>query len=427
MSPPVIHVAQLVTTLAVGGAQATVLDSLEPPEPTDSDQPRIEMTVLAGGVGRSGTEPTLWNDSRLPTDAIEVPRLVRRISPIDDLLALCWLVGWLRQNRPDVLHTHSSKAGVLGRLAASICRIRCVHTVHGWGPVVGRRGAAGIAMRTLERLLAILCSTLVVVGQGDLKLGLKHRIGRPEQYRVIRSGVDISTGARAAAERDQVRTDLLGQRSDSEPFIVGMVARMAPQKDHATLIEAFRLANIPGSRLVLIGDGPTRLEVEQAIDTGGLRERVHLLGSRDDAARLVAGFDVAVLSSRWEGMPRSLVEAAAARVPILACRVGSVEDLIEHEVSGLWVEPGDVPAMADALAKMHTDLSTHQQMADTANTRAAEFSVEKMRQDLAELWLDVAGVPRPNPSAGEHQAQRTARRPVPRSRSRSLLRARPGS
>ncbi len=425
-----IRVAQLVTNLANGGAQATVLDS------ADMAAHGVAVTVLAGGEGRAAGS-TLWADPRLDAaDVVEVPRLVRAVSPIDDLAALWWLIRWLRRHRPDVLHTHSSKAGVVGRLAAAVAGIPCVHTVHGWGPLYSRRRVVALA-KAIERLLARLSAALIVVGTGDLRHGLDLGIGRVEQYRMIRSGVDISTGAAAANDRQAIRAELLSNtgsgravadsRTDS-PFVIGMVARMAVQKDHLTLIEAFRLANLDDAVLVLIGDGPTRATVEQAIVAAELEGRVHLLGSRPDGARLVAGFDVAVLSSHWEGMPRSVVEAAAASVPVVACEVGTVGDLIEDGVTGRVVPPSDAQALAAALTESRQRRQEHRQMAEAALGRVDDFSADKMRRDLVELWFELAAVERPTPigASPHHRGSQRAKQPQ-RLRGSRLLRRTSGT
>ena len=375
-----LRVAQIVTTMARGGAQATVVASSIP------EGSELSVTVLAG-PDRTG-EGTYWDGEELAgVDVVEVPRLVRSLSPIDDLAALVWLVRWLRRTRPDVVHTHSSKAGVLGRLAARFSGIPCAHTVHGWGPVQAARPTVRFGVISLERLLARWCRALVVVGRPDLEFGLDRGIGRAEQYRLIRSGVDTSVGLAAAEDRAAIRSEL----AVDERFVVGAVARMSRQKDHTTLLTAFAEAAIPDSVLVLIGDGPLRREVEALAETLGITDRVRFLGVRADAARLVAGFDVSVLSSNWEGMPRTIVEAAAARVPVIATDVGGVSELIEHGRTGRLVPRGDTKQLADAIRAIHREPTVAASMAEPAARRTKEFSVHKMRADLTDLWWSLSG------------------------------------
>lgn len=375
-----LRVVQIVTTLARGGAQATVIGSSGA---TGND---LEVTVLAG---RDRTdEGTYWGGEELDgIQTVVAPTLVRRLAPLDDLRALWWLTRWLRAQQPDVVHTHSSKAGVLGRIAAKAAGVPCAHTVHGWGPLASSSAAVRFAARAVEWTLAHLCDALVVVGTPDLAYGLDRRIGNPSQYRVIRSGIDTRLARTAGQGRSRVRDELdLGSR-----FVVGMVARLSAQKDHNTLLQAFAEANLADSTLVLIGDGPLRADIGHLAAELGIADRVLFLGVRPDAARLVAAFDVSVLSSRHEGMPRSVVEAAAAGVPVVATDVGSVSELIEHDVSGLLVGVAAVPELAAALTRLHRDPVLASALATAAVERVDEFSVERMREELAQLWNDLAG------------------------------------
>lgn len=386
-----IRVAQIVTTLTRGGAQATVLAA------TDQDPGEVEVTVLAGPP-KPGAD-TFWAD-RDADRVFAVPHLTRPVDPVNDLRALWWLIRWLRSNRPDVVHTHSAKAGVLGRLAAAVTGIPAAHTVHGWGPMHSDRRLVRAVALMIERAMAKLSRALVVVGTADLDLGLAAGVGRPAHYHLIRSGVDVELGRRSADHRQQIRAELLSELSelglggddngDDQTKIVGMVARMAEPKDHRTLIAAFAKADLPGSVLVLIGDGPRRPSVEAAVAEHGIDGRVLLAGARPDAARLVAAFDVAVLASRWEGMPRVVVEAAAASVPMITTDVGSVTDLIEDDVSGTVVAVGDVDALAGALSTRFARPERSLAMAAEAQRRVDGFSVEVMCRDLVVLWRALA-------------------------------------
>ncbi|MEM7273375.1 MAG: glycosyltransferase family 4 protein [Actinomycetota bacterium] len=394
-----LRVAQIVTTLARGGAQATVMASAE------MSADGVAVTVLAGPDRTD--EGSFWDDERagdagsIP-EVVEVPDLVRRPAPVKDVLALVWLVRWLRRHRPDVVHTHSSKAGVLGRLAARAVGIPCAHTVHGWGPLYATSPVARRVAVTIERVLARCSAALIVVGRADLRYGLDHGIGSTQRYRLIRSGIDTALATAAAARRDEIRSELgLGDR-----FVVGMVARMAYPKDHASLVAAVADADLGDAVLVLIGDGPERAEVERLAVAAGLGERIRILGLRPDAATVVAAFDVAVLASRWEGMPRSVVEAAAAGVPVIATDVGSVADLIEDGVSGRLVPPGDVAALAQALVDVHASPAARRIMADAARERSVEFSVDRMRRELRDLWRELAGRPSTAPDVtGDRSAR----------------------
>lgn len=384
-----LRVTQIVTTLARGGAQATVVAS------SHDLGPGVEVSMLTGPD--STAEGTYWGDPALASISIElVDDLVRAIRPAKDARAVRNLIERLRGDRPDVVHTHSSKAGVLGRLAAIAAGIPCVHTIHGWGPLDAGGALAGRAVVAVERLLARRTAALVTVGQADLDRGLELGIGRPDQYRLIRSGIELPWpgGSDRASDQPPVlapdRDAVRGELAVDGRWVVGMVGRMAAQKDQVLLVEAFGAAGMDDATLVLVGDGPTRGEVEAAVARWPDLD-IRLLGARPDGARLVAGFDLAVNASRWEGLPRTVVEAAANGVPVVATDVGATSELIRPGVSGHLVRPGDAEGLTEALCSVRSDAATTQAMAAAARRMAEGFSADRMRRDLVGLWHEVAG------------------------------------
>lgn len=385
-----LRVAQIVTTLARGGAQATVLASRA------MDHHDVEVTILAGSDDTG--EGTYWSDvDGDGRPVVAVPRLRRSVRPIDDVLAVRWLERWLCHHRPDVVHTHSTKAGVVGRIAANRAGIPVVHTVHGWGRAVdgGRRiSPASIVMQAAERALAPLARALVVVTPLDAEIGRRRRIGRPDQYRLIRSGIDLEPSLRAGRDRSRIRAEL----GVDDRFVVGTVARLARQKDLSTLVEGFAAARLDEGVLLVIGDGPLRADLMKQASSLGLDSQVRFLGARPDGARLLAAFDAFALTSRWEGLPRALVEAQAARVPVVATPVGGVAELVRDGETGLVVPVGRPDAVATALRAIADDPESAARRAVTATAGIEAFDVGRMQTDLADLWRDVAGVADPVPT-----------------------------
>ncbi len=373
-----LRVVQLITHLSRGGAQATVLAA----GPTT---PAIRIQVLAG-VHDSG-EGTLWDAARSEgIDVREAPHLRQRLAPIHDVLFLIWLVRWLRRERVDVLHTHSSKAGVLGRIAASIAGVPAVHTVHGWSFAPFPSGWKRLVVISLERWLARRSKALVVVTSLDRDLGLAVGIGRADQYVLIRSGVDLAV-SRLAGQHPEKARHALGV-ADGQ-FVVGAVARLAPQKRIEDLIDGFRLADLPDSHLHLIGDGPMRKEHEDHVRRVGLAGRVTFSGVRADAAELVSAFDVFCLTSGWEGLPRTLIEAMAAGRPVVATPVGGVAEVVDHGESGLITPVGDIESLACALRRLADDGELRARLGASGPDRVAGFDIVRMRKDLADLWFRV--------------------------------------
>lgn len=385
---PPLRVAQLITTLARGGAQATLLAS------RDMADHGATVTILAG-LDDPG-EGTYWCDLETPDDrVVEVPILHRALHPVADIRTLYWLVRWLRSTRPDVLHTHSSKAGALGRLAAAISRVPVVHTVHGWSfAAPGRKGrlerVVAKAVIALERALAHLSGALIVVTPLDIEQGLANGIGRPDQYRLVRSGVELDRPRAARHKRQELREQL----GLDDSFVVGTVGRLAAQKDLGTLIEAFAIAERDGNFeqeavLAIVGDGPDRHRLEAQSKSAGIGQQTIFLGQRPDAAELVAAFDAFVLTSLWEGLPRTIVEAMAASVPVIATQVGGVEEIVRDGETGFLVAPGDAAGVARAISCLRRDPGVGQRVAARAGDEVNAFSAERMRHDLGLVWSEL--------------------------------------
>ena len=407
MTPPG-KVFNVITKLAVGGAQETALRSC-----AGLRDAGWEVTLVTGP--ESSPEGDLFNEARrLGARVVTVTALGRRISPRADLRAVVALVRLFRRERPDVVHTHSSKAGLVGRLAARLARVPVVvHTVHGWSFHDGMAPANRAAAVALERLAARWTDAIVVVADHDRVVGCAARIGRPDAYALARSGIDLRAYRAASGARAHARA-LVGVADGA--LVVGTVTRLCRQKDPGTLLRAARLLvdACPASRLIVVGDGPLRAECERLIDDLDLRRHVTLLGSRADVAQILPAFDVFALSSRWEGLPRVVLEAMAVGVPVVASAVGGVAEAVEHRVTGLLVEPGAPAALAEALALLLQDRALAAQLSDQASSRVEGFDAGAMVRQLESLYLDLLGagrsrplrlrMPRPVSIASRHEA-----------------------
>ncbi len=383
-----LRVCQVITKLEIGGAQETVMATAE----HFAGHPMIELVTLAGTEDASGG--ALWARARdQGLDVRSVPRLRRSVRPGDDLAAMAALREAFRSIQPDVVHTHSSKAGVIGRLAARREGIPVVHTVHGWSSIrQDQNPVVRSAVVALERWLARRTDRLVVVTDLDRSIGLAAGIGTDEQYTLVRSPLAPEVVARAVASRAASRAEL-----GIEPgqVVVGSVARLAPPKDPDTLLQAFVdvAAVHPTAVLVLIGGGPRLAEVTATAASLGLADRVRVVGERPDAALLTGAFDIAVLSSRWEGLPRTVIEAAAVGVPVVATPVGGVPEIIEDEVTGLLFAPGDSAALGRALSRLIEDPVLRRRLAEAARDRVDDdFTPEGAGRRLAHQWTDTSGV-----------------------------------
>jgi len=311
-----------------------------------------------------------------------VPSLGRRISPARDALALIQLIRLLRRLRPDIVHTHSSKAGILGRWAATLAGVpHIVHTVHGYGFHPEQSRAARWAFVSLERLTGRLATSVVVlVSRANMRTGLALELFEPRRAALIRCGVPLVGFHPAAAPRPA-----------GSPLTVGMVACLKPQKAPLDFVAvAARLMKaepaLPPVKFVLVGDGVLRPAVESAIAANGLRDVVTLAGWRRDIPELLRGFDLLLHTSRWEGLPCVFMEAMATGLPIVATDVDGAPDVIEEGVTGHLLEPGDVDGLARRCLEVLRDADRRRRMGDEALHRARSWDPDSMVRRLELLY-----------------------------------------
>ncbi len=364
--PRPIRIARVIARLNIGGpAQHTVLLT------AGLDPTRFVTTLITGVVGRAEGDFTEAARAR-GVNPVVIPELGRSIRPARDLAALVKLIRLFRRLRPDIVHTHTAKAGTLGRLAARIARVPAtVHTFHGhvldgyFSPAVTR------AFLGVERLLARLTDRLVTVSPRLRTELLAMGIGRPEQVEVIPLGLDLERFRRAGPVAPALRGSL-----GLEPgtFLLGIVGRLVPIKDHASLFQAVALLQPqdPPAHLAVIGDGEERLRLEAIASRLGLDRRIHFLGWRTDLETILQELDVVICASKNEGTPVALIEAMAAGVPVVSTDVGGVADLIAHGETGWLVRPGDPPSLAHAIRRLLGDQGLRARLAAAGRPVALE-------------------------------------------------------
>lgn len=377
-----VSVVHIVTDLSVGGAAETAIAicALLPKE-------EFEVTLLTG-MSRAHTDLRGYASQRDVATRI-IPALRRPVSPLRDLVALIQLWSFLRRRRPDVVQTHSSKPGVLGRVAAWAAGVPVViHTVHGWSFHVGQRRPIKWAVRMLERVLATVSSVLVVVSREDERIGASAGIGTSSKYRVIRSGVDLERFSPGVPKAVGLR-ERFGLGNDA--VIVGSIGRLEAQKDPLLFVEAAAIIaeSMPSAEFMMVGDGSLKDEVRSRARERHLSAHLHLLGTRRDIPDLLPMMDVLVMTSRWEGLPRVIVEAMAARTPVISTSVGGTCEVIEHGRTGLLVAPGDAQAIAQATIQMVTSPGLAQRLATAAAAEVDEFSEDRMAAATAQLYRDL--------------------------------------
>ncbi|TRZ99881.1 MAG: glycosyltransferase family 1 protein [Nitrospiraceae bacterium] len=338
-------VCTIITMLEPGGAQEVALFTV-----ANLDRARFRPVLLTGPGG-------LLTDEAKALPGVEVgivPSLAREIRPFQDLRALVELVRLLRRWRPSIVHTHSSKAGILGRWAAWLAGVPViVHTIHGFGITPGQPAWLRILLIGLERLTGLITTYWVAVAEVNIEEGLRWKLFHRERAIVIRPGIDPRPfqAPLSLQERDRVRVELGAASGDK---LVGMVACLKPQKAPLDFVAvAARLCvRLPAARFVLIGDGELRPAVEARIRTAGLEDRVRIVGWRRDVPTVMRALDAFLLTSHWEGLARVLLEARAAAVPVVATRVGGAEEAITDGRYGRLCAAGDIEGLADRLCEV---------------------------------------------------------------------------
>jgi glycosyltransferase involved in cell wall biosynthesis len=335
------RVIQLVTELVVGGASMSMLEMAE-------DLSVSHDVHIAHGLLDDPDNPVARRArSSLPTH--ELPALRRRLSPRNDVAACRSVAALCRRLAPEILHTHSSKAGIVGRLGVPSTIPIVLHTIHGWGhtpldPAPRRR-----LMIAAERLAARRTTKLIAVSQDVRDEGIACGIGDSSQYEVIGAPVDLTRSSTAfAIERVDARRRL---KIPQDVDVVGWVGRFGEQKDPRTLVEVIAAVLEARSQTtaVLIGDGPQRSFVERHLARYAADERVVMTGIREDVRSLYPAFDVLVHPTRWEGHPRVIQESIASGVPVVTARVNGTREILVHPSLGSAVEVGDTRAFTREL------------------------------------------------------------------------------
>ncbi|MEO1008715.1 MAG: glycosyltransferase family 4 protein [Planctomycetota bacterium] len=331
----------------------------------------------------------------------EVPSLVRPVHPARDIAAYKQLKRLIDDIEPDVVHTHSSKAGILGRLAAwrARCKPAVVHTIHGppfmpveGSPVRRLRLRLNNAIYTLaERVAATRCDAIVSVADAMTRQFLDRGIGTPALYTTVRSGVDLAPYTEPTPTRDEVRAGLGLEPHD---FVVGTVARLAQHKGHDDLLDALAddLAANPHWKLLWVGDGYWRERLEARIAEHALSNQVVLTGlvPPADVPGLIRAMDVLAHPSYREGLPRTVTQALLSGVCPVAYDCDGTPEICRHDRTGLLIPTGDVAALRGAVKRLADHPDERLRMAATGRESAArEFSARAMVAGLEHVYAEA--------------------------------------
>jgi glycosyltransferase involved in cell wall biosynthesis len=356
-----MKILYLITRSEHGGAQVNVLDLL-------ASLPAGYTAVLGTGeIGFLSNEAT-----KLGIPVRIVPDLIQPIHLLKDLKAMVGILRLIHDESPDIIHAHTSKAGLLGRLAAFITGVPIVFTAHTWSFVDGVSRSQRWLSIPLEKLAGALGGTTIAVSQANMDLALRRKVTPRKRLVRIWNGVaDLPLRAN------------VGKRG---PLTFIMTARFVRQKDHVLLLEA--LAGVTGNwRLLLVGDGPTLPEVRRAAAELGLNLRLDFLGNRDDVPHLLAEADIFVLATKWEGLPISILEAMRAGLPVIATNVGGVAEAVTDGLTGYLTQRGSVTEMRERIQALVDSRALLISMGNAGRRRyEQDFRVEAMVQETVAVY-----------------------------------------
>ncbi|MCA1031098.1 glycosyltransferase family 4 protein [Bacillus timonensis] len=363
-----MKVIQMITRMDdMGGAQIHVRDICDA-----LIENGHEVVVLAGGKG-----PIYKALTAKGIRCVDLKNLKRNIHPYYDIKAFFEIRKHVREINPDLIATHSAKAGIIGRLVAKFVNIPSIYTAHGWAFTEGVSKRKRWLYAKIEKWVSKRTKGIITVSNYDKNLALDHRVAQDNKMEVIHNGV-----------REVEQTHLA--TPEIQPPTITMVARFASPKDQLTLLNALNNLRADNWKLMFVGDGPTRSTIEQTATEYGLNENVEFLGNRLDVANILASSQLFVLISKWEGLPLSVLEAMRGGLPIIASNVGGVKEAVFNGENGFLIERGN---LEELIRKLHLLINTpilRKEMGEQSRKiYEQKFTVEKMQTKTINYYQKI--------------------------------------
>ena len=377
-------VVHIITKMELGGAQQNTLFTVAHLNPAE-----FQAHLLAGPGGELFDEAQTCGHFHL------VPDLIREVRPLRDMRAFLQIRALLKKIKagppaaaPVIVHTHSSKAGILGRFAARAAGIPVViHSIHGYGFHDYQAAPVRWLYILLERLSSRLTSFFIAVSQANIEKGVELKFFPREKVRLIRSGIDIGQFKNPAIARPEMRR-LLGIAQDC-PVVI-MVACLKPQKaplDYVSVCSRIA-ARLPHAHFLLAGDGELRSALEAQLRESDFSGRFHMLGWQRDIPSLLHASDVLVLTSRWEGLPRVIPQAMSAGLPVVVTRADGSPEAVRQGQTGFVLEPGDSAGIAEKTVYLLENTVLAHSMGQAAQALVCEFDIHTMVADQENLYRE---------------------------------------
>jgi glycosyltransferase involved in cell wall biosynthesis len=378
-----MRITHVITRLIIGGAQENTLSSVLGLR----QKPGLEVKLVSGPA--TGPEGSLES---LDPELLTVPHLVRPVHPYKDFLALRELERLFHDTKPDIVHTHSGKAGILGRLAAARAGVPIIiHTIHGpsFGPFQG--SLPNLVFRAAEQRAAQVTTRFVTVADAMTQQYLAAGIGQREQYTKIFSGFNLMPYL--VAQNDQSLRSRLGLAPDDT--VIGTIARLFKLKGHDDLLDVAPeiVRRNPRIKFLFVGDGKWRTRLENKARSLGVEKHVVFAGlvQPDEVPRYVGVMDALAHLSLREGLPRALPQALAAARPVVAYDCDGAKEVCIDNQTGFLLRPGDKNGLAESLLRLANDPALRERLGKAGQEFVRErFSVERMVDELHSLYLKLA-------------------------------------
>lgn len=396
-APRPLRIAHVITRLINGGADENTVISCN-----QAVRSGHHVILVHGAQTRPEILATVDERVRI----VELPSLVRPIAPLGDLKALGDLVRTFHRLRPDVVHTHTSKAGILGRLAARAASVPVVvHGVH-IVPFVTVGRLETFVYLTAERAVQGMTHAFIDVSPGLRDLCVRAGIGAPERHHVVPSGFDLPR-FRDAIQPGDWRRLLRLEPDDPRPPVVLMLAVFEGRKRHLDVLERLPriVARFPRVRFVFAGDGTLKDAIDARTKTLGIERNVILTGFHPHPEQLIALADICLLASAREGLPRVLMQYLAGGKPVIATDLPCIDDVLRHDVNGLVARSDDLDGLADAVVALLDDPARRARLArGAAATQLSEWDAARMGERLEAVYADVIRERAPQRLPGSREA-----------------------
>lgn len=374
-----IKVLHIITRLELGGAQQNTLHTVK-----NLDHTKFKTYLFAGPGGILDQEAEEMPEGSF----LKVPALARKISPFNDLKALLQLRKMIKQLAPQIVHTHSSKAGILGRIAAKWAGVPLIiHSIHGFGIDAVESNLIRKILIASEKFASRRTSHFISVSRQNIDEGLAMGFFTEDKVSLIHSGVDLEKYRNATFDPELKQQ--LGIPAQAR--VVGKIACFKPQKNPLAFVEVAAKINRqkPDVHFILVGDGIMRGEIEAAVTKAGLSHCFHLPGWRRDIEQIVKIFSVSVLTSRWEGLPRVIPESLSAGVPVVVTRAGgSAEAVIDGE-TGFVCKQGEIQYQSEKIIQLLDDPELADRMGAKGPDSVLAWDIDEMVKMQENLYLSL--------------------------------------